>query len=474
MVGAPDGLGAFFHANEGIDNDADPQGHGGRFTLLMNHEIGGTLGKVHAHGSSGAFVSRWTIDRDTLEVIKGEDLIQQTFLWNAQSASYDQATTAFVRFCSNTLADQSAFYDPITETGTRRRLLLGGEENGPLGRAWAHIATGPNAGQSYELPRLGRVSFENAVANPATGRSTVVATTDDFAPNGKVHFYLGTKQAQGNELDQAGLSNGVLFGVKVDGLALETNSTTLAPGTRFSTVNHGDVSGLSGPQLQAMDNANGVTKFLRPEDGHWDPRNPNDFYFATTNSFTAPSRLYRLRFDDVRNPAAGGLVEMLLDGTEGMHSLDNMTIDKRGHVLLQEDPGANSYLSKIWQYDIASDSLKLLAELDPQRFLPGGANFLTVDEESSGIIDASDTLGRGWFLLDVQAHFANGPELVEGGQLLAFYNPDSDWHSVGTPIPEPAIAMLIAPAALMLGLRRGRDYDRRHENSDRHRTDRCC
>ena len=119
MVGAPDGLGAFFQANEGIDNDSDPQGHGGRFTLLMNHEIGATAGKVHAHGSSGAFVSRWTIDRDTLEVIKGEDLIQQTFLWNAQSASYDQATTALVRFCSNTLADQSAFYDPITETGIK-------------------------------------------------------------------------------------------------------------------------------------------------------------------------------------------------------------------------------------------------------------------------------------------------------------------------------------------------------------------
>jgi hypothetical protein len=28
-----------------------------------------------------------------------------------------------------------------------------------------------------------------------------------------------------------------------------------------------------------------------------------------------------------------------------------------------------------------------------------------------------------WFLLDVQAHYATGSELVEGGQLLAIYDP---------------------------------------------------
>jgi len=38
------------------------------------------------------------------------------------------------------------------------------------------------------------------------------------------------------------------------------------------------------------------------------------------------------------------------------------------------------------------------------------------------IIDASHILGRGWFLLDVQAHKQNSdPELVEGGQLLALF-----------------------------------------------------
>jgi hypothetical protein len=55
--------------------------------------------------------------------------------------------------------------------------------------------------------------------------------------------------------------------------------------------------------------------------------------------------------------------------------------------------------------------------------------------ESSGIIDASDTLGRGWWLLDVQAHSTTapqpGPTLVPGsstgedGQLLAMFVPGS-------------------------------------------------
>jgi hypothetical protein len=48
-------------------------------------------------------------------------------------------------------------------------------------------------------------------------------------------------------------------------------------------------------------------------------------------------------------------------------------------------------------------------------------------EESSGIIDGGDVLGRGWFLLDAQVHKAHpDPALVEHGQLLALYVGDFD------------------------------------------------
>jgi hypothetical protein len=42
---------------------------------------------------------------------------------------------------------------------------------------------------------------------------------------------------------------------------------------------------------------------------------------------------------------------------------------------------------------------------------------------SSGIIPVDDILGEGWFLGDVQAHYATDAELVEGGQLFALHIP---------------------------------------------------
>ena len=65
----------------------------------------------------------------------------------------------------------------------------------------------------------------------------------------------------------------------------------------------------------------------------------------------------------------------------------------------------------------------MVAQHDPNRFAPGAPNFLTIDEESSGVIPLTSILGDGWFLLDVQAHYATDAELVEGGQLVAIHLP---------------------------------------------------
>jgi len=62
------------------------------------------------------------------------------------------------------------------------------------------------------------------------------------------------------------------------------------------------------------------------------------------------------------------------------------------------------------------------ADHDPERFLPGGSVFDTVDEESSGIIPAP-FLGAGKYLLDVQNHTDLEGELVEKGQLLVMESP---------------------------------------------------
>jgi hypothetical protein len=120
---------------------------------------------------------------------------------------------------------------------------------------------------------------------------------------------------------------------------------------------------------------------------------------------------------------------MLLDGTEGHKMLDNITVTDRGEIIALEDVGEQDHIGKVWRYNIAADTLELVAQHDPDRFAPGGAKFLTTDEESSGVIPMDSILGAGWYLLDVQAHYATDTELVEGGQLLALHLP-----ALGAPV----------------------------------------
>lgn len=405
MVGIPDGLGAFDNGD-------------GTFTLLMNHELADKDGIVRAHGAKGAFVSKWIIEKGSLEVLHGEDLIQTIGVWNGVSWDYQQGV-AISRFCSADLPPVTAFYNPNSGKGFGGRLFMNSEERGSEGLAYAHGLDGV----SYQLPWLGRFSWENSLAHPNAGDKTVIIGTDDSS-SGQLYIYLGNKQTDGNPVEQAGLTNGVLYGLRVNGFPFEIAASGIPSGTSFDVYDFGDVSSVSGADLQTISRNNLVTEFNRLEDGVWDPNNLNDFYFVTTASFTGNSRLWRVRFNDAANPEAGGTIDMLLDGSEGPKMMDNLTVNRRGQLFIQEDPGGQDYLARIWRYDIQTDKLLFVAQHDPQRFTPGAADFLTRDEESSGIIDASDILGEGWFLLDVQAHYdAGDPELVQGGQLLALHVP---------------------------------------------------
>jgi hypothetical protein len=149
---------------------------------------------------------------------------------------------------------------------------------------------------------------------------------------------------------------------------------------------------------------------------------------VTTNAFNAdplhpatPTQLWAIDFNDATNPAAGGTIRLLLKGDEaGQQMFDNITVNPDGHVVLCEDVGGNAHLGKVWDYDPTTDTLSILAQHDPARFTAGGAQFLTIDEEASGVVDISDILGNAGehvYLIDTQAHNPLGGELVEGGQL---------------------------------------------------------
>jgi Ca2+-binding RTX toxin-like protein len=417
--GIPDGIGAYDNGD-------------GTITVLVNHELSPTAGLVRDHGGTGAYIDKIVINKATLAVVSADDAIQTVQLWNAATDSYVASTnTQFNRFCSGDLADPSAFFDSDTGQGTSVRIYLTGEEAGPEGRAVATILTGPNAGTAYELPSFGNMSFENVVANPHEQDKTIVAMTDDVG-GGQVYFYVGEKQSTGSELDQAGLTGGALYGIKVTGLPDETSGTA-ANGTftlaRIGDSTYGAIEDMTGAQVELESDADGVTGFLRPEDLAWDPENPNVAYFVTTNEFNAPTRLYRITFDDITNPTAGGTIEAVIDGTEGYdaHMFDNITVEN-GKVIIQEDPGNQGYLAKVWEYDILSDTLTEVAAFDPAKFTPGAPGFITADEESSGVLDVTDLLGDGdtrAYLLDAQVHSNTGdPATVQQGQLMVMFVDD--------------------------------------------------
>ena len=426
MVGAPDGLGV-------LDNND------GTFTLLMNHELGSGSGAVRAHGATGAFISEYTIDAATLEVVAGRDLIERVFAWDAatQTSAVSSSVVAFHRFCSGDLAAESAFFHD--GLGTTARIFLTGEEGGQ-GRAVATLVTGADAGNSYILGRfdpgangsglVGTAGWENLLASPFAQDKTIVIGNNDGGSGimtRSLAVYVGTKQNTGSEADRAGLTNGVLKFVSVTGNPVEITDSS----TRATAITSGTPFTLS--EVAS-------TAFSRPEDGAWNPLNPNEYYFVTTDrldtasdgvgSQVGNSRLWRLNFADITDPDLGGTIDLLVDGDtvdgQKVNMFDNITIDQAGRILIQEDTGGADHNAKIWRYDIGTDTLTLVAGHDPTRFgdigIAATAPF-TTNEESSGIVDASAVLGPGWFLLTVMAHYPQNAGLVEGGQLLALYDP---------------------------------------------------
>lgn len=399
MVGIPDGLGAMLNAD-------------GTLSVFMNHELAADKGVVRRHGAKGAFVSHWVLDVESLKVVRGEDWIQRVKVWRDNRFVEDKAV-ALNRLCSADLPPPSALFNTVTGKGYQGRLFLNGEED-KNGRAFAHVVSGDEVGTSYELPHLGRFSWENAVANPATGDLTLVMGMDDTKPQGQVYAYLGRKQATGNPAERAGLVGGHLLAVKMQG-------------ERFSLLNLGDVSAWDAARLEQAGDAAGATAFLRPEDGAWDPRDPSVFYFATTDKLEGNSQLFRMVFDDLARPEQGGAIKVALNAREiGAQMFDNLTVNGDGEVLLEEDPGDAPYLAGLWKFDPVSGKAERIAEVDPERFRKGGARFLTEDEENSGIIEVTSLVSRAswarphgrYYLGVLQAHAkSTDPELVEDGQL---------------------------------------------------------
>ena len=438
LAGIPDGLGG--------------TRQGGRtFTLLMNHELPGTTGVARRHGQIGSFLSTFSIDRKTLEVEDGSDTIDPGVqYWNYVTQTYQGTgspaganprrpgdtfvaqANAFSRFCSSTLSAPGQFRNNRSGRGYSGQIYFANEESGDEGRVFGVLTDGT----AKQLPRLGLASWENT--KPAYNRSdtTLVIGNEDgpAGPFSQMTIYRGTKRATGDAFDRAGLTNGTRYVLDVLDESVATDAQFRATVGKGNPVEF-DLSEVDWDQSGAGQNAEAAQDGLslnRIEDGVWDPKNPEAFYFLTTEGGdTTPSEpgisrdgggLWKLEFEDIEHPELGGTIELLLDGSEPpfLNKPDNMDMDSKGNLLLQEDPGNNGHLARIVAYDTGTGARGVVAEFDPELFAAGSPSLITIDEESSGIIDASHLIGAGWFLFDAQIHRASpNPANVELGQLLA-------------------------------------------------------
>jgi Alkaline phosphatase PhoX len=426
--GIPDGMGA--------------RASGGTLTLFVNHEFRNNVGTPFGTLPNGARVSEFALDfrkggAESSTTIRAGGY-EFTHVYSGETLSEIIAPPrGLSRLCSAFLADERVGFD--------RPIFLHGEENGPPltfdalgGLAWADVD-----GVSYNMPWLGHAEWENVVAVPGTGSKTVMFLLEDAGTlTSQVFMWVGEKQpGAGDPLTRNGLKGGTLYVLAGNDAAANSEATFTAKGAATSA--HWAVvdPGTTDVDLENAAEDAGAFGFVRVEDGAADKQSPGVFYFVTTGSpgtVNPFGRLYRLTFDPA-NPAGGAAsLTILLDGSEGIVSPDNIDTNKHGEIVICEDPNYNlatdlnlSRDTSLWVYDVNNGRLRRIAELDRQSAYahaiaadPGNSSSTIGTPggwEFSGVFDAETWLGRGSWIVDVQAHslrIAPTAETVEGGQIL--------------------------------------------------------
>lgn len=491
VMGIPDGLGVLKSGNTlKIYNNLE---------LSASNAVAAAR-KTANGAASGATVSESILDLATGKVTAAKDFIK-TVTWYdyakkswgstpgapAGSALADQYGTPnhgtiFNRFCSSSISQPGALsYVVSTTTGTGKKqktvkttygydgaVYFTGEEGGDESRGFVI----DQDGNMVQIPAFGLASWENFLLAPtAKGLKTVVIGDEDgSATNSQLSLYIGTKTTTGPWYERAGFTNGkkyVLSADKVVSLPNDNIWRKYAGKNAPTAVTFEEINwNASGPDQSFEVTAKGM-EFARIEDGSFDPKNPNDYYFVTTESnkdplATAPNpalptvsrdggALWKLSFTDINDPLKGAILTMLLDGSEApyLSKPDNITVDLAGNILIQEDPGGNDAVSRLVAYRISDGKVGVVAKFVDKYFKPGGSEFMTNDEESSGVIEITDFYKKSatdtnrYYMYDAQVHTTlkiARPDItdtaaqtaladsIEGGQLYILTI--ADWSKV--------------------------------------------
>jgi hypothetical protein len=314
------------------------------------------------------------------------------------------------------------------------------------------------SGESTAVPGMGRLNHENTIVVPGGWNQFALLTTDDTfnAPSAQLYLYLANHESHIAE------DKGSLWAFRVtrtgdgpvdadDAFNGANDYLDLQPGDdwqgEFIRVPKDIARGLTdeAPQdaLENWSNDNNIFQFIRLEDLAYDRSDNRVVYVADTGrSRIVPDpatgrmtrgpggtegqadngRVFRMEFN-AKNPRKVDSFSVYADADAPGSDVyvpfvnpDNMETSVAS-LMVQEDADD----ARIWHHDFASGAWQVVASVNDE------------DWESSGIVDASDWLGRGWWILDVQGHGTNvAEELVDGvllkresGQLLLMHIPGS-------------------------------------------------
>jgi len=457
----------------------------GKLRVLTNHEWSNANPIAAARGSANgmttaSYVSEMHYDLKTKTVVAGKDFMEWIEWYDYQSNKFGVIPTApdgavlvdqygsqahsylINRFCSSTLADAGEFYNKATGAGYKGAVYLTGEEGADESRGFA----GNQDGEFVQVPGFGLAAWETFVNAPTTSNATVVMGNEDgAATDSQLFMYAGTKTKTGEWYEKAGLTNGKLYVMATDVLNDNAFRAKYAKGVSapasFKVIDYKQNGKLQNDKAREL----GMT-LARVEDGHFDPKKPNDYYFVTTESNKDPKAtasnpatptvsrdggaLWRLRFVDINNPTKGADLTMLLDGSEApyLSKPDNIVVDDAGNILIQEDPGNNALIARVVSYRISDGKLATIAKFKDTYFNSANTTtFITQDEESSGIVDVTSYLRTGksdkakYYMMVAQIHATpakSRPDLtpapadianaIEGGQWYVMKV--SDWSGI--------------------------------------------
>ena len=427
--GIPDGLGL------------KPVGNGSRYI-----DIYVTFEQSHVPFSGFAdfedsSVQRARLDLRTNEIVKLEEVLPPS--------------AGFIRFCSATMVGPNEGFSDYT-------FLVNEESNDvitvPAGAPYgADPSTTPfrQAGYSValdtddftfdEIAGLGRHNHENTVVVPGGWADVAVLSGDDTftAPSSQLYLYLA------DSIDGLRADTGSLWAFQVTG----TDSGPLAnpadpqndandyleinPGDdwtgRFIPVPDDIADGTTSAQPQAgletWSNDHNVFQFIRVEDIGYDPDNPRVVYFTDTGSTRVKEgpggRLIRPAVNERPYFDTDGRVFKMVLNEDDPTVVDSFSIEAQGRLQLQEgnppdatviteiDPGVGfvnpdnvgiSHSSLMIQEDSSGNNDVWQHPLGTSTWTKVASTTQTATAETSGIVDASQWLGAGWWALDVQSH----------------------------------------------------------------------